>query len=58
MYERFAAPKELHWVEAADHFFAGALDEFEKADSGICGEWTRSLDQTPRVHSRLNCVLS
>jgi alpha/beta superfamily hydrolase len=30
MYERFAAPKELHWVEAADHFFAGALDELEE----------------------------
>jgi alpha/beta superfamily hydrolase len=23
-------PKELIWVEARDHFFAGALDEFEK----------------------------
>jgi alpha/beta superfamily hydrolase len=30
MYERFAAPKELHWVEAADHFFAGALEELEE----------------------------
>jgi alpha/beta superfamily hydrolase len=26
----FGEPKELHWVTAADHFFAGALDEFEK----------------------------
>jgi len=25
-----AGPKRLIWVEAADHFFAGALDEFEK----------------------------
>jgi alpha/beta superfamily hydrolase len=24
-------PKELIWVEAADHFFSGALDEFEEA---------------------------
>jgi hypothetical protein len=24
-----AEPKELIWVEAADHFFSGALDEFE-----------------------------
>jgi alpha/beta superfamily hydrolase len=24
-------PKELIWVEARDHFFAGALDEFEEA---------------------------
>ena len=30
MYERFAAPKELHWIEAADHFFAGALEELER----------------------------
>jgi uncharacterized protein len=24
-------PKELIWIEAQDHFFAGALDEFEKS---------------------------
>ena len=30
LYERFAAPKELHWVEAGDHFFAGALEELEE----------------------------
>ena len=24
-------PKELIWVEARDHFFAGGLDEFEEA---------------------------
>jgi uncharacterized protein len=29
MYERFAAPKELHWIESADHFFAGGLDALE-----------------------------
>ena len=29
MYERFAAPKELHWIEAADHFFAGGLEALE-----------------------------
>lgn len=27
---RFAEPKRLIWVEAADHFFAGALDELER----------------------------
>jgi len=32
-YARFANPKKLIWVEAQDHFFAGALDEFEKAVS-------------------------
>jgi alpha/beta superfamily hydrolase len=30
MYERFPAPKELHWIEAADHFFAGGLGELEE----------------------------
>jgi alpha/beta superfamily hydrolase len=30
MYENFARPKEMHWVEAADHFFAGALEELEE----------------------------
>ena len=29
MYERFAAPKQLHWIESADHFFAGGLEELE-----------------------------
>ncbi len=27
----FAEPKRLKWIEAADHFFAGALDELESA---------------------------
>ena len=26
----FAEPKRLVWIEAADHFFAGALDAFEE----------------------------
>ncbi|HYO81470.1 MAG TPA: alpha/beta fold hydrolase [Bryobacteraceae bacterium] len=30
MYHELAPPKELHWVEAEDHFFKGALDEFEQ----------------------------
>jgi alpha/beta superfamily hydrolase len=29
-FSRFADPKCLIWVEAADHFFAGALDELER----------------------------
>jgi alpha/beta superfamily hydrolase len=29
MFQDFAGPKQLHWVEASDHFFAGALDELE-----------------------------
>jgi len=31
VYPGFAEPKEIHWVEATDHFFAGALDPFERA---------------------------
>jgi hypothetical protein len=31
MFAEMAEPKEVRWVEAADHFFAGALDEFEAA---------------------------
>jgi len=30
MYQRFAAPKELHWIAAADHFFAEGLEALEK----------------------------
>jgi uncharacterized protein len=30
MYTEFAEPKQLHWVEAADHFFVDALDAFEE----------------------------
>jgi uncharacterized protein len=33
MYARVAEPKQLHWVEAPDHFFSGALDEFERTVS-------------------------
>jgi alpha/beta superfamily hydrolase len=28
-------PKQLIWVEAQDHFFKGALDEFERAVTGL-----------------------
>jgi alpha/beta superfamily hydrolase len=31
MFETFAEPKRLVFVEAGDHFFAGALDAFEEA---------------------------
>jgi hypothetical protein len=30
-FDTLEPPKELIWVEARDHFFAGALDEFEEA---------------------------
>ena len=31
LYAKLAQPKQLIWVEAADHFFAGGLDELEQA---------------------------
>ena len=31
MYQRFAPPKQLHWIESTDHFFAGGLEELEEA---------------------------
>jgi alpha/beta superfamily hydrolase len=34
-YEHFAEPKSLRFIEAADHFFAGALDEFETAIAAL-----------------------
>ena len=30
-YERLWGPKQLLWIDARDHFFLGALDEFEHA---------------------------
>jgi esterase/lipase len=30
MYQTIADPKQLHWVESSDHFFAGSLDDFER----------------------------
>jgi alpha/beta superfamily hydrolase len=31
LFERLAEPKQLIWIEAGDHFFQGALDDFEAA---------------------------
>jgi len=31
LFRQFADPKTLVWIEASDHFFAGALDDFEDA---------------------------
>lgn len=30
-YDTLSQPKRLEWIDAEDHFFAGALDEFERA---------------------------
>ena len=35
LYERLWEPKKLIWIEASDHFFGGALDEFEQAVIGL-----------------------
>ncbi|QOY91648.1 alpha/beta hydrolase [Paludibaculum fermentans] len=35
VFDRLWGAKALHWVEAQDHFFAGALAEFEKTVVGI-----------------------
>lgn len=35
LYDRLWGPKELIWIEAQDHFFADALDEFEQAVVGL-----------------------
>lgn len=35
IFGRLAEPKQLVWVDAEDHFFAGSLDELEKALVGL-----------------------
>jgi uncharacterized protein len=35
LYDRLWGPKKLVWIEARDHFFADALDEFEQAVIGL-----------------------
>lgn len=35
LYDRLWEPKKLIWIEAGDHFFAGALDQFERAVIGL-----------------------
>ena len=34
-FDRLPEPKQLVWVESTDHFFAGALPEFEEAVFGV-----------------------
>jgi len=35
LYAEIAEPKQLIWIEAADHFFDGALDQLEEAVIGL-----------------------
>jgi uncharacterized protein len=39
MYPQFAEPKRIHWIEAADHFFVGALPELEEQVMSAAGEF-------------------
>jgi alpha/beta superfamily hydrolase len=34
-YDQFAEPKSIRFIQATDHFFAGALDEFETAIAAL-----------------------
>ena len=36
LYRRIADPKQLIWIDAADHFFAGSLDRLEAAVAAAC----------------------
>jgi alpha/beta superfamily hydrolase len=38
IFPQFAEPKSLQFIEATDHFFAGALDEFESAMAALPGD--------------------
>lgn len=35
LYDRLWQPKEIHWIDAPDHFFTGKLDEFEQTVMGL-----------------------
>ena len=38
-FERLMEPKKLIWVEARDHFFSGALDQFEDSVYRVGASW-------------------
>jgi alpha/beta superfamily hydrolase len=37
-FARWAAPKRIEWIEAADHFFAGGLDALEERVAAVAAE--------------------
>lgn len=47
LYERLPEPKELIWIEAADHFFAGALDDLEARVGSAGGRATGTHRDPP-----------
>ena len=42
-FQWFAEPKRLQFIEAGDHFFAGALDKLEEAITAIAGEGSKPI---------------
>jgi len=36
---RWAGPKRIVWIEAADHFFAGGLEALEEQVAAVAAEW-------------------
>jgi uncharacterized protein len=49
LYATLSPPKSIHWVEAADHFFTGKLDEAQAA----VREFLQDLGSAPLGHSLL-----
>lgn len=48
LFETLPEPKELHWVQASDHFFRDALDEYERVIERI-GTTRRLADATVKT---------
>jgi alpha/beta superfamily hydrolase len=46
-YATFAEPKQVVWIEAADHFFAGALGTLEEAVLAVSTAWQTAGPDTP-----------
>lgn len=46
-YDRLWGPKQLIWIDARDHFFTGALDNFEDAVAAL-GLWNCGAPAPPR----------
>ncbi len=45
-YQTLSEPKQLHWVEGADHFFAGRLDEVQD----VLRQFLVPMVGTPQTH--------
>ena len=47
LYDSLLEPKQIHWVQGADHFFAGKLDEVQDVLQGFLAKQTGHPPQTP-----------